>query len=409
MGYSVKVVIDKRYLKTDGRYPIKIKVYLNGAKVRYSTDYSLTEEDWNKMYDINTKDKSLVRIKKKLEGLKKDAENVLDDPEIRNHLAFEKEFFKEVHRSNYKLSFWFQEYINELVQHKRAQSTIINYQTALRSIESFYPNPTFQDVTPDFLKKYESWMKGRSRSKATLGIYLRNLRCIFNYVIYDKNIIKEDIYPFGRNKYIIKTKSKKKQSLTFEQVKQIGSLDCSANGSLDFARDMWIFHYLLNGSNTKDICRLRFSDLDLANKTFSFYRAKTEDTETEVTPISGVLHDRTIHIIEKWGNRNRNGFVFPFFNEFNNQNEIDPKRERTIIAFVRRRINRNLLKIEDQLDLPIKLTTGIARHSFARRLSSNFNIQDISDQLGHQSTKTTENYINSIDFKKKQQMSDSLL
>lgn len=81
--------------------------------------------------------------------------------------------------------------------------------------------------------------------------------------------------------------------------------------SLDFARDMWIFHYLLNGSNTKDVCRLRYSDLDFGISTFSFYRAKTENTETNATPISGYLHDRAKQIIANWGNSDKSGFVFP--------------------------------------------------------------------------------------------------
>jgi len=408
MGHSVRIILDKRYCKTDGRYPVKIKVYISGRKILYGTDYSLSKEDWVRMKDDQLKNKALVKIRKALDDLKKNAEAVLDDPNIRNHELFESEFFREVHRHNYKLSFWFQEYIEDLTQNNNPQSTVINYDTALNSIESFKPNLTFQDITPEFLFGYASWMKSRGRSQATTSIYLRNLRCIFNYAIHDKKIIKEDIYPFGKNKYPIKSKTKMKQSLQYEQIKQIAEFVCPENGSVDFARDMWIFHYLLNGSNTKDVCRLKYSDLDFENKIFSFYRAKTEETELEISPISGFLHDKAIQIIEKWGNPKRDSFVFPFFNEFSNVNFIDSKRERTIIVFLRRRINRNLKTIQQELNLPIKLTIAIARHSFAR-LSTNYKIEEISDQMGHQSTKTTQNYIGSMDFDKKKEMTESLL
>lgn len=409
MGNSVRITLDKRYTKADGRHPVKIKVYINGRKVLYGTDYSLSEDDWVKMKDDQLKNKALVKIRKSLSDIKKNAEAVLEDQNIHNHDAFENEFFKEVNRHNNKLSFWFQDYIEDLTQKNNPQSTIINYSTALKSIESFKPNLTFQDITPDFLFSYAAWMKSRGRSQATTSIYLRNLRCIFNYAIHDKKVIKDDIYPFGKNKYPVKSKTKMKQSLQYEQIKQIAEFKCPVKGRLDFARDMWILHYLLNGSNTKDICRLKYSDLDFENKTFSFYRAKTEETETDISPISGILHEKAIQIIEKWGNPTRDSFVFPFFNEFLNMKVIDSKRERTIIVFLRRRINRNLKTIQDELKFSIKLTTGIARHSFARRLSTQFSILEISEQMGHQSTKTTKNYIGSMDFDRKKEMTDSLL
>ncbi len=416
MSYSVKAVLDHRREKNDGSYPIKIKVYINGQKVLYSTEYSMTKEDWNTPRDINYKTKTereklkdINKIKSTLDSLVEDAENILIKEGVQNHKNFESAFFKEVNISNYRLSFWFGDYQKLLIQHNRPHSTVRNYELTLKSLESLQPNLHFQDITPDFLKEYDAWMRSRGRSKATIGIYLRNLRSIFNYVINTKKIIKADLYPFGKNKYVIKSKSSKKKSLDFEQIKQIEQFTCPAKGNLDFARDLWLFHYLLNGSNPKDICKLKYSDLDFKNKTFSYYRSKTEETETDLTPISGVLHEKAVQIIEKWGNSDQSDYVFPFFNEFSGVKYIDAKRERAVIAFLCRRINRNLKQIQNKLNLTVKLTIGIARHSFARRLSNAYSIIDIGEQMGHQSTKTTENYINSLDYQKKKAMSGSLL
>lgn len=409
MGYSVKAILDRRYHKTDETYPVKIQVYINGEKVRYSTKYSLTDDEWSKLNSLTEVTADLKKIKKKLNELVDSAEDILDNLKHLSHQAFEREFFTDVNRYNTRISVWFSEYVKELRLANKPESTIKNYETTLNSLQLFQPNLHFQDITEKFLESYETWMKSRGKSQATIGIYERHLRSIFNYAIHDRRVIKADLYPFGRKKYVIKSKSRKKQSLDFEQVKLIDSFPATVGSSLDFARDMWIFHYLLNGSNTKDVCRLRYSDLDFGSSTFSFYRAKTENTETNANPISGYLHDRAKQIIAKWGNSDKSGFVFPFYNEFTGAKVINAKRERTILGFVRRRINRNLKPIQDELGLTIKLTTAIARHSFARRLNQNFSRPDISDLMGHQDGKTTDTYINSLDFSLRKEMAVSLL
>jgi len=409
MGYSVKSILDKRRIKNDGTYPIKLQIYINGVKEKYSTKYSATEEDWFALNDLGTKDKDLIRTRNKLSDIIKDAVAIFDNIDIENHAMFEREFFREVHKDNYKIDFWFKEYVNKLIQLRSPESTVMSYKTALNSLGAFQSNLTFQEITPEFLHSYEVWMKSNGKSKATIGIYLRNLRCIFNYVIGDKKILKAEFYPFGKNKYVIKSQSRKKKSLDFEQIKSISEYACPEKGSVDFACDIWLFHYLLNGSNTKDICRSKYKNINIVTRTFEFYRAKTEETETSNTPISGMLHSKALQIISKWGNPENSVFVFPFFNEFAETKNTDPKRERTIISQVRRRINRNLETIQSELELPIKLNLAIARHSFARRLSANYSREEVRDQMGHKYSSTTDTYINSLDYNLQKEMSMSLL
>ena len=57
-------------------------------------------------------------------------------------------------------------------------------------------------------------------AKATQGIYLRNLRAIFNEAIADGIISKEKCYPFGRRKYQIPTGRNIKKALKLEQIEK---------------------------------------------------------------------------------------------------------------------------------------------------------------------------------------------
>ena len=61
-------------------------------------------------------------------------------------------------------------------------------------------------------------------------------------------------------------------------------------------------------------------------------------------------------------------------------------------------INRNLKKIGIMANLPIPLTTYVARHSWASTMRDmGFDLSIISTGLGHDNLKTTQIYLSTID------------
>jgi integrase/recombinase XerD len=100
-------------------------------------------------------------------------------------------------------------------------------------------------------------MLNNGNTKTTVGIYTRNLRSIYNYGI-SKNVIKKDEnYPFGKRKYVIPSGSNKKKALSQNEVSLIYNYQTTANSPEDKAKDFWIFSYLCNGINFKDIALMK--------------------------------------------------------------------------------------------------------------------------------------------------------
>ena len=65
---------------------------------------------------------------------------------------------------------------------------------------------------------------------------------------------------------------------------------------------------------------------------------------------------------------------------------------------VEQTVNRNLKKIGDRIGLRIPLTTYVARHSWASiARNMDVSIAVISEGMGHNSYRTTQIYLNSID------------
>ena len=63
-----------------------------------------------------------------------------------------------------------------------------------------------------------------------------------------------------------------------------------------------------------------------------------------------------------------------------------------------RYVNKYLKKIGEYLDISLKLTSYVARHSFATILkNSGVNISLISEMLGHTDLKTTQIYLDSFE------------
>jgi integrase/recombinase XerD len=90
----------------------------------------------------------------------------------------------------------------------------------------FYNNKElrFQQITPEFLEKYEAWLRSNGGTEGGIGIRMRSMRGIFNSAI-NRGRIKENIYPFKIYK-ISKLKGKGiKKALTLEDVHKITELD----------------------------------------------------------------------------------------------------------------------------------------------------------------------------------------
>jgi integrase len=99
-------------------------------------------------------------------------------------------------------------------------------------------------------------------------------------------------------------------------------------------------------------------------------------------------------IIKRWGNpdKSSDNYIFPFLKGGENAEDI-----RRITADVTKRINFKMDYIAKELNLP-HISTYTARHSFATVLKrSGANIAYISESLGHNDLKTTENYLASFE------------
>ena len=242
----------------------------------------------------------------------------------------------------------------------------------------------------DWLRQYEKHLLKLGRSYTTVGMYCRAVRCILNEAR-TAGIVKDSQYPFGTGKYEIPTGQSRKLALTIQQIKLIVTYTDGSEATEKY-RDLWFFSYFCNGINFADLLSLKYANI--RNGEICFLRAKTVRTSKVKREVCAVITPEMQVIIDKWGTKpqSQNNYIFPYL-----KGNETPMEKKLSIQYLTKHCNKRLKKIGKAIGID-GISTYTARHSYATVLKhSGANIAYISESLGHNDLKTTENYLASFE------------
>lgn len=389
-GVTISVILDNRKANKNGLYPIKIRVTHRRVRKYYSTGKALSIEDWGRL--SNTRSHELCEIRKDIENsfslvktnvisLTEKGEFTLDALNVRLSRT-----------TGNTINTAFQIKIDALLKEGRV-GTMLYYDNVLKNIEKFEGKQIFfEQVTVDWLRRYEKYLL-RTKNFTTVGMHMRAIRAIMN-AARKSGAIKASQYPFGKDRYEIKTGEGRKKALTLKQIAQI--LQYEDGLDTERYRDLWFFMYLCNGINTADLVRLKYKNI--VDGEICYVRQKTANTTNTIKEIKVVITPEMQKIIERWGNPVApDNLIFPLIKPTDDL-LIHKKRTKDLT----KRINTHMKIIGKALGID-GISTYTARHSFATVLKrSGANIAYISESLGHNSLKTTESYLASFEKEERQ-------
>lgn len=233
-------------------------------------------------------------------------------------------------------------------------------------------------LTSEIMEAYEAWQRRRQVSSNTISFYTRILRAVYNRAV-EQNII-ENRHPF-RHVYTGVDKTVKR-ALPLTVIRQIKALDLSMTPALDFARDMFIMSFYLRGMSFVDMTYLRKSDLK--NGYITYRRRKTG----QLLAIKWTTDMQSI--LDKYP-ENESDYLLPIIRR-------PDRNDRCTYRNMGYNINRNLNKFARQLNLGMRLTMYVARHSWASAAKAKgIPVTVISEGLGHDNEATTRIYLSSLD------------
>jgi integrase len=324
-----------------------------------------------------------------MEKGKADAQKIIND--LGNDFSFEKFkdlFFgkREVLSRQAKFSDIVDEYLRS---NSLSIQTERGYRTMLNRVGEFFPSLTIGDLSEKILLGFKNHLD-EEISSSSISVYLRYIKAVWNFSV-RCGIVSPKNNPFRGIK--LASAVQRKRALSIDHLRLLKGYSTD-DEKIQQAVDFFLFSFYCNGINFKDMLQLKFSNLH--ESLVVFKRSKTRSTISKNQPsIPAGISPELRTLLDKWSvaAADKDSYLFPFLDD--TMDEM--KRQRVIEQFIQT-TNKRLAIVREELQIPLKLTTYVARHSFAsivaREIKSPFAIKGL---LGHSSVQQTEIYIANID------------
>lgn len=368
---------------SDGRFNIKIRITFNRQVLYLKTEYYAFKED----FDVKLGKLKSVKLKGKNDdaGLHKKTKHDQINAKITNIIGGYESKFASIGNNinNYDIHSLikiinsktgneadFFEYTNSFVNKLRKHGSK-NYPDSLfytiNVLKEFTGKDSllFVEINYRFLNDFENHLIDKGLKVNSIGVYMRNIRLIFNKAIND-DIIELNTYPF--RKYKIRKEKTAKRNISINQITKIKNLELTNELEI-IARDIFLLSFYLIGINIIDMLNLEKTNSDRID----FRRSKTKRL------YSIKIHSEAKKIIERYKG-NKNALIFnELYSDYRNFTKM---------------LNKKLKVIAKKAEIDIPLSTYYARHSWATIASELDITKDvIRHALGHGIDTVTDIYI----------------
>ncbi len=389
---NIVISLDQRRAKKDGSFPVVMRLGHNERTTSIQTGVSVSAKDWDAKNSTVKKSytgvSSVNRLNNILSKKKADAMDIifkLDEEGVLSAMPIAA-LRKEIDKSKSATGSSFFDFANVQIEALVAShqiGTARSYKGVCNVLRTFRNGKdlSFQEITYDFLRKFEASHLGKGNSYNGLSVYLRAIRAIYNKAIKSK-VIDKSLYPF--TDYKIKEVPTEKRALNWDLLKIVIELDLSQDHSCFHARNYFLASYMMYGMNFIDMAFLKKSDIK--NGRVQYRRQKT----AKLYDIK--ISDSLEHILSFYKDLNpASDFIFPIIKR------DTPLLQSKDIQWARKRYNKKLKELAALCGIEKILTSYVSRHSFATQAQTlNIPIKAISTMLGHSDLKTTEIYLESL-------------
>ncbi len=408
--YSISYFLDTRRMKKNGKYPLKLRVFTSLSKQQklFQTKYEFTKNEFGSIWETMKPRNEHKDIRRDLQGILTKAEEEASKLHPFDLEKFEKKMGAKAGASNDLI--W---YLADTIDTLRANNqygTASSYKSTIKALLLFVNHQrskqqediSFHEVTPKWLERFERYMaEERNVSSATIGIYLRNVRTVFNAAIDRKDILPE-IYPFGKKMYVIPNSRKVLKALSKEDLRILYTAHPATKEQAK-AKDFWFFSYSCNGMNIRDIAELKIGTI--SDDQIQYVRNKTKRTKKDnLKPITAHLTEYSKTIIEKYGDK-QGKYLFPIFDQFDSE-ESKLSKCKIFTRFV----NQHIKKLATQNGITKEISSYWARHSFATNaIQRGAPMEFVSEALNHKDMNTTKGYFAGFTSESKKEFADKLM
>lgn len=263
----------------------------------------------------------------------------------------------------------------------QSTGTLMRYEVTLRFLRSFCAREriselSFRSVDPAFLSRFATWLSRNGNRTNTVASKLKGVRAIMTAAKVE-GFVGE--VPFGAGGFRIKhDHDTYRAALTIDEVRRLEVAPMPGPSS-EVARDAWLLQFHLGGLRIGDVAALRWSDVR-GGRVFIRTQKTGKQVERELSP-------KAAAIVEKY-RRPGATYVLPLLRS-------DGRPLPELVKSATARVNRLLRYAAAAVGVE-RITTHMARHSFARIAASELTTQEVQAVLGHSSLAVTQRYLGAI-------------
>ena len=363
---------------------------IHQRKLRWiSTDYHVYPEEWNArkssviVSNSNNRQARLQLIQSQIDWEMKQMQCIIHDKEMDGVSYSVDDLANEIQQlpTSQSVFTFFRQQIAKKEQ-MQCVGTKNNYTNAVNRFIEFrnQKDLTFSQMTADMMEMYQAWLWNRGVRQNTVSFYLRTLRTLHHKAVEAGQATSNDIFAHVQTANVRTAK----RAISIKDIRNIEKLELQIGSSIDKARDLFLLSFYLRGMAFVDMAFLKKSDLKCGM--VSYNRRKThQNLNIEwIKPMQA--------IIDKYAEQTKDS---PYMLPILTGKETSPYTQYRKVEY---NTNYNLKKIGKMIGLKIPLTTYVARHTWASiALHMNIPIATISEGMGHNSYKTTQIYLESID------------
>ncbi len=288
----------------------------------------------------------------------------------------------------------FFEFMEEIIVQLKKQNrigTFFNYVATYKSFHKYCEGKDvmIEDIDRTLIKNYEIKLQEDGLTPNSTSFYMRILRAVYNRAVENELIL--DRRPF--KDVFTGMEKTRKRAIALKDIKRIKNLDLSQTPKLEFSRNLFLFLFYCRGMSFIDAVFLKGSNI--RSGIISYRRHKTN----QLLQVKMVKEMKDV--IDRY-HEEGSPYLFPIITGEGN--------ERKQYNHALHKVNSDLKKIGEMIKLSQPLTTYVSRHAWATiAKQKNIPILVISEALGHDSEKTTQIYLASMDMNIIDQANDRII
>lgn len=372
--FTKKIILRKDYKSVDGMHHVYFQGFINSERVRIPLKIQVKERDWDKRRQrVKTRAEDADRLNLIIEKALSDAHRIELDFRMANEVLTKKKF-EAIFQSDAPVMDFVQYMLQKVESRKEwlKPGTYRHHKAIATKLAQFQDRISFFDIDHNFIDEYKTWMKKRGNNPNTIN---SNLKRIITYLRY----ARKDGIRFPLNFEDVNLLSWHPDTVFLEQEELMKLVDYFNSRFIPETHWNTLQYFLFSCSTG-----LRYGDVatitrdNIEGDVLHLVPEKTD----QVNKIAKIpLSDNAKRCMNKSGNE-------LFKKVYSNQ-----------------KTNKYLKEVAKVCGIRKKLTSHVARHTFATAfLDSGNSIEVLNKLLLHASLDTTRRYVHVTDRRSFDQM-----